>query len=107
MGEDFLARLLEKYGESSVHQGLAVCDSYAPGEIENPVGFLTRAIREKWNPKQATKQQTKFSECAFEHARIIESYIQADPSHKAIVDVLLDKGTSEGLVAFKIWSKKI
>ena len=107
MGEDFLAQLLEKYGESSVHQGLEVCDSYEPGELTNPVGFLTKAIELKWKPKKATKQQTSFSESAFDHERIIESYIQADPSHKAIVDELLVKGTSEGLVAFKIWSKKI
>ena len=107
MGEDSLDRLLDKYGESSVRQGLAVCDSYDPGELENPVGFLTRAIRENWKPKKATKQQTTFSECAFDHARIIESFIQADPGHRAIVDELLDKGTSEGLVAYKIWSKKI
>ena len=107
MGEDSLERLLDKYGESSVRQGLAVCDSYDPGELDNPVGFLTRAIREKWKPKKATKQQSTFSECSFDHERIIESYIQADPSHKAIVDELMDKGTSEGLVAYKIWSHKI
>ena len=107
MGKESLNRLSKKFGEKSVHQGLAVCDSYGPGELDNPVGFLTRAIREKWKPKQATKQQTKFSECAFEHARIIESFIEADPSHHAIVDKLLVDGTSEGLVAFKIWSKKI
>ena len=107
MGVESLNRLAKKFGESSVLQGLAVCDSYAPGELENPVGFLTRAIREKWKPKKATKQQTTFSECAFDHERIIESYIQADPSHQAIVDELLVKGTSEGLVAFKIWEKKI
>ena len=107
MGEETLNRLAKKFGESSVLQGLAVCDSYAPGELENPVGFLTRAIREKWKPKKATKQQTKFSECAFEHVRIIKSFVEADPSHHAIVDKLLVNGTSEGLVAFKIWSKKI
>jgi len=55
-----LRRLAATHGEEAVVRGLSVFDSHDPKTIDNPVGFLTRAIKEKWKPiKKKKKKQDK------------------------------------------------
>lgn len=45
-----LERLAATYGEEAVIRGLSVYDSKDPKTVDNPVGFLTKAIKLKWEP---------------------------------------------------------
>jgi len=53
-----LERLAATHGEEAVMRGLSVYDSHDPKTIDNPVGFLTKAIELKWEPaKSKTKKK--------------------------------------------------
>ena len=53
-----LERLAATHGEEAVMRGLSVFDSHDPKTIDNPVGFLTKAIELKWEPaKSKTKKK--------------------------------------------------
>ena len=54
-----LERLAATYGEEAVIRGLSVYDSKDPKTVDNPVGFLTKAIKLKWEP--AKKKHKKKS----------------------------------------------
>jgi len=59
--ESFWGESLEKleatHGRDAVLRGLAVYDSHDPKTIDNPVGFLTKAIKEKWEPIKKKKKK--------------------------------------------------
>jgi len=52
-----LERLAATHGQEAVMRGLSVYDSHDPKTIDNPVGFLTRAIKEKWKPIKKKKKK--------------------------------------------------
>ena len=53
-----LERLAATHGEEAVMRGLSVYDSHDHKTIDNPVGFLTKAIKLKWEPaKSKTKKK--------------------------------------------------
>lgn len=100
-----LARLVTTHGLDAVRRGLAVYDSYDPKEIDNPIGFLTNAIKQKWLPRK--QKPKKFTECPLEHEKIIQAYTAGNEDHTKIVADLRAKGQGDGLVACKIFKGKI
>ena len=56
--EGSIERLAATYGEEAVIRGLSVYDSRDPKTIDNPIGFLTRAIKLKWLPSKKTYKKT-------------------------------------------------
>ena len=56
--EGSIERLTATYGEEAVIRGLSVYDSRDPKTIDNPIGFLTKAIKLKWLPSKKTYKKT-------------------------------------------------
>ena len=56
--EGSIERLAATYGEEAVIRGLSVYDSRDPKTIDNPIGFLTKAIKLKWLPSKKTYKKT-------------------------------------------------
>ena len=100
-----LERLVATHGLDAVRRGLAVYDSYDPKTIDNPIGFLTDAIKQKWLPPK--KKPKKFTECPLEHEKIIQAYIAGNEEHATFVKHLRHKGQADSLIACKIFRGKI
>ena len=104
LGEDEMLDLVIQYGEERVVSGLQVWDAAKQGDIENPIGWLAKAIRLRWKPRKVAKRG-KFTECMIEHLKIIEAY-EAENGTEA-VSALKSEGATEARIAYKIWSGKI
>jgi DNA-binding MarR family transcriptional regulator len=104
IGDKSLFNLAVKYGERRVLDGLAVCDTYE--QLDNPVGFLTKAIKLKWLPSSISSV-SRFSENAHDHEKIILEFVSHQPGHQSSVDELQEAGKSEAAIAFKIWKGSI
>jgi len=104
LGEDEMLDLVHQYGEERVVSGLQVWDAANQGDIENPIGWLAKAIRLRWKPRKVAKRG-KFTECMIEHLKIIEAY-EAENGTEAVA-ALKSEGATEARIAYKIWSGKI
>ena len=106
-GEGSINKLVAEFGEDKVRSGLLAFDAEDQAKIRNPIGWLTRAIKDGYEPRTATAKSEKFTESAFDHHRIIRDYSEMSEANAATVEKLIKQGKDEGIIAFKIWSNKL
>tara|TARA_R110000824_G_scaffold401762_1_gene615167 strand:+ start:16287 stop:17039 length:753 start_codon:yes stop_codon:yes gene_type:complete len=106
-GEGSINKLVADFGEDKVRGGLLAFDAENQDKIHNPIGWLTRAIKDDYEPRTATAKAERFTEDTFEHHRIIKDYSQMSEANAATVEKLIKQGKDEGIIAYKIWSNKL
>jgi len=106
-GGSNLEKLVTSYGLEKVRRGLLAFEGEDGRKIRNPIGWLTKAIKDDYEPRTAKQRGEKFSENAFDHHKIIQEYAKANKDNIETIEALKAKGVTEGQIAYKIWSGKI
>jgi len=103
-GERVLVKLVANYDSDRVMRGLQVFDQQKDGTIRNNVAWITRAIKDDFEPSD---KADRFPECSFSQTKIIDSYLARNPDKLDRIRDMSEKGLSEGRIAYKIWAGKI
>jgi hypothetical protein len=90
-----------------VERGLLAFDAANKATIDNPIGWLKKAIVGNWKPKKASATVKPFTESAFDHRAIINKYRELSNTNEATITKLLDSGLDEGRIAYRIWKGTI
>jgi len=104
LGEESILDLVNQYGEERVVSGFQVWDAADQSDIDNPIGWLAKAIHLRWKPRKVAKRG-KFPECVHDQDKIIAEYIKKNGKDKCIE--LSKKGLDRGRIAYKIWTNKL
>ena len=103
-GERVLEKLVATYDSDRVMRGLRVFDQQKDGTIRNNVAWITRAIKDDFEPSD---KADRFPECSFSQRKIIDSYLAKNPDKLVTIRDMSEKGLSEGRIAYKIWAGKV
>jgi hypothetical protein len=106
-GELEVNELVATFGVKRVERGLLAFDAANKATIDNPIGWLKKAIVGNWKPKKASATVKPFTECSFEHTAIINKYRKLSNTNEATIAKLLDSGLAEGRIAHRIWKGTI
>jgi hypothetical protein len=106
-GEGGIRKLVTTFGVERVERGLLAWDAEDQAKIRNPMGWLTRAVKDDYEPRKATRAGQPFTEDTFEHDRIIKVFMQEGAANVDKVNSLIEQGKPENIIAFKIWSNKL
>jgi hypothetical protein len=106
-GEGALRKLVASFDLERVERGIQAYEAQDKSSIRNPIAWLTRAIRDGWQPKQVLAKGGKFTESAIEHLNIIESYQLASLENADTVKHYRAQGIDDMRLAFKIYKGKI
>ncbi len=106
-GEGSLRKLVASFDLERVERGIQAYEAQDKSSIRNPIAWLTRAIRDGWQPKQVLAKGGKFTESAIEHLNIIESYQSASLENADTVKHYRAQGLDDMRLAFKIYKGKI
>ena len=106
-GEGTLRKLVASFDLERVERGLQAYEAQDKSSIRNPIAWLTRAIRDGWQPKQVLAKGGKFTESAIDHLNIIESYQLASLENADTVKHYKAQGLDDMRLAFKIYKGKI
>ena len=106
-GEGSINRLVVSFGLRRVQKGLLAWDAEDHDKIRNPLGWLTRAIKDEYEPRKATRVGQAFPENVFDHDKIIREYVDQSEANANKVHALVSEGVVQSRVAYKIWSSKI
>ena len=107
-----LDRLVSKYGEIQVRDGLRAWDATAQSRVGNPVGWITDAIKHHYPTRPA--KPAKFPESIIEQEKIIAEYValSVENAHR-VSDLYAEYETKNGYkggtagIAHKIYGGKI
>ena len=103
-GERVIENLVASYDSDRVMRGLQVFDQQKDGIVRNNVAWLTKAIKDDYEPSD---KADRFPECPFSQTKIIDSYLAENPDKSVTIRDMIEKGLSEGRIAYKIWAGKI
>tara|TARA_R110000851_G_scaffold118258_2_gene245575 strand:+ start:11886 stop:12695 length:810 start_codon:yes stop_codon:yes gene_type:complete len=106
-GEGALRKLVASFDLERVERGIQAYEAQDKSSIRNPIAWLTRAIRDGWQPKQVLAKGGKFTESAIDHLNIIESYQLASLENADTVKHYKAQGLDDMRLAFKIYKGKI
>jgi len=107
-----LDRLVSKYGEIQVRDGLRAWDATDQSRVDNPVGWITDAIKHHYPTRPA--KPAKFPESLIEQEKIIAEYValSVENAHR-VSDLYAEYETKNGYkggtagIAHKIYRGKI
>ena len=103
-GERVIENLVATYDSDRVMRGLQVFDQQKDGTVRNNVAWLTKAIKDDFEP---SNKADRFPECPFSQTKIIDSYLAENPDKSVTIRDMIEKGLSEGRIAYKIWAGKV
>lgn len=106
-GDGVLGELVDTFGIEKVERGLSAWGVGERSKIRNPIGWLSKAIREGWEPKQDRAVASKFTESPFDHQKIVNEYAAKSKANKDTVSTLMGEGLAIGRIAHRIWVGKI
>ena len=106
-GEGEIRKLVAAFGIERVERGLLAWDAEDQTKIRNPIGWLTRAVKDDYEPSKATRAGQQFTEDTFEHYKIVKKYKESSEENAKIVRDLEARGIIEASIAYKIYEGKI
>jgi len=106
-GEGALTKLVATFSLERVERGLLAWETGDTSDVRNPIGWLTRAIKDEWKPRKAKRVSEKFTESDYDHRKIIREYIDGTPLKRDTVAALISEGLAIGRIAHRIWVGKI
>lgn len=104
-GEGGIRKLVAAFGIERVERGLLAWDAEDHMKIRNPIAWLTRAVKDDYEPRTAQRVGRAFPKSSFEHDRIIKEYIQEHGKEKCLD--LSANGLPRERIAYKIFVGKI
>ena len=104
-GARFLDGLVSSHGSDRVMSGLQVFDQQPDGTVRNLKAWLTDACKIGYEPSKKTAG--KFTQCPFEHTKIIKEYTEKFPDKEGTIKAMISEGRTEGSIAYKIWVGKL
>jgi hypothetical protein len=106
-GEGSLRKLVASFDLGRVERGLQAFEAQDSSTIRNPIAWLTKAIRDGYQPKAVQAKGGKFTESALDHLNIIEPYQRSSKDNADRVEYYKQQGLSDSRIAFKIYKGKI
>ncbi len=104
-GEGHISKLVATFGVPRVERGLLAWEATDKETIRNPIAWLTRAVKDDYEPRTAHRVGRAFPQSSFDHDEIIKKYIQKNGKDKCLE--LSARGLPRNRIAYKIWIGKI